>query len=194
LEALALGFFNHQKAAAYARRWAYSPDPNHPRFNPQYPRFPEDCTSFVSQAMLAGGWTMIGGSWFDRVNDNVWWYGQDVFNLARASRTWSGADYFAIWLVTSGRGRRAKHPMELQPGDVIQERVKATGDIAHSMVVTGKSGTDLTLSYHSIDHLENSFRAIVDNSRGIEFLFWKISPSFYENPNSLTYYPPLWSP
>jgi hypothetical protein len=193
-----MAFFNHQKAAAYARRWAYSPDPNHPRFNPQYPRFYEDCTNFVSQAMLAGGWTMIGGSWFDRTQDDVWWYGQDVLHLARASRTGEGADYFARWIVASGRGHRARNPMELQPGDVIQERVKTTGVIGHSMLVTGKSGTDLTLSYHSIDHLDRSFRSIVNNSVGIEFIFWKISASFCDNcpmnPDSLTYHPPLWSP
>jgi hypothetical protein len=190
-----MAFFNHQKAAAYARHWAYSPDPRHPRFNPQYPRFDEDCTNFASQAMLAGGWTMIGGSWFDRVNDDVWWYGQDVFHLARASRTWSNAPNFARWLVASGRGRRAKDPMELQPGDVIQIRA-STGVLEHSMVVTGKTRTDLTLSYHSIDRLDRSFHAIVESyGSGVEFVPWKISSSFDESwPNSLTYHPPLWSP
>jgi hypothetical protein len=170
--------FNHQAAVAYARRWAQSA-------NPQYPPFGEDCTNFVSQAMLAGGWTMVGGDWFDdmfnRMYDSVWWYGQTL-PVFRASYTWSGAPNFARWIVASQRGVRAKNPMELQPGDVLQIRVKATGVIGHSMVVTGKRGTDLLLSAHSNPRLDKSFHEIVAMSSGVEFIPWTILPIFPARP------------
>jgi hypothetical protein len=72
--------------------------------------------------------------------------------------------------------------MELQPGDVIQELVKKTGVIAHSMVVTGKTSTDLKLSYHSLPRLDNSFNGIVAMSRGVDFIPWKILPHFPARP------------
>ena len=45
--------FDREAAAAYARKWATGTNPN-------YPRFDNDCTNFVSQVMLAGGWPMLG--------------------------------------------------------------------------------------------------------------------------------------
>jgi hypothetical protein len=167
--------FNHQAAAAYARRWAKSTNPKYPRFG-EGQEIGEDCTNFVSQAMLAGGWTMVGWGDFDRGSDIVWWYGQGWF--ARASHTWSGAPNFARFLVASGRGSRAKNPRELQPGDIIQLRDKKTGVIGHSAIVTGKTGTDLKLSYHSHDKLDESFNGIVARSPGSDFVFWKISGAF----------------
>jgi hypothetical protein len=165
--------FNHQAAAAYARRWAKST-------NPQYPRFGngigDDCTNFVSQAMLAGGWTMHGAGDLERSFDNVWWYGLGPFS--RASYTWSGAPNFARWIVASGRGVRAKGPMELQPGDVVQIRFAGQPQIGHTAIVTGKSGTDLKLSYHSLDHLDESYNSIVGRNPRAEFILWKISSSF----------------
>jgi hypothetical protein len=181
-----MAFFNHQKAAAYARQWAKGT-------NPDYPQFSEDCTGFASQAMLAGGWTMVGGDMFlnnyvDRMNDDVWWYAGNFVNWAsstwlhqdlyRASYTWSAADYFARWLVVSKRAVRVKDPMDLQPGDIIQERVTKTGVIGHSMVITGKTRTDLKLSYHSLPRLDNSFNGIVANSSGVEFIPWRILTNF----------------
>jgi hypothetical protein len=117
--------FSHSAAAAYARKWA---NPG----NPAYPPFDNDCTSFVSQAMLAGGWTMLGGDVFDRKRDDVWWYGQSKFT--RASYTWAGAENFAHFIAASSRGSRELDLMKLEEGDVIQIKFSGKSEIGHSMV------------------------------------------------------------
>jgi outer membrane protein OmpA-like peptidoglycan-associated protein len=157
--------FSHSAAAAYARRWALST-------NPSYGRLSDDCTNFVSQTMLAGGWTMVGGSFFDRKRNNVWWFGRSW--LARASYTWGGAQNFADFITASGRGTRSSNEMSLEEGDVLQMIFTGSSTINHSMVVTGKSATDLLLSYHTTDHLDEPLSAIKGRSPGATYIPWKI--------------------
>ena len=162
---LQTGSFSHTAAAAYARRWALGTNPGFPRFAGN------DCTNFVSQAMLEGGWTMIGGSVLDRTRDNVWWYGRSRF--ARASHTWAGAQKFANFCRVSGRATRVSDPMQLNPGDVLQ--LEHGGHISHSMVVTGKTDTDLLLSYHTTDRLDEPLSNIRASSPMVVFVPWRIS-------------------
>jgi len=158
--------FSHTTAAAYARRWALGTNPGFPRFAGN------DCTNFVSQAMLEGGWTMVGGSVLDRTRDNVWWYGRSRF--VRASHTWAGAQKFANFCRVSGRVTRASDPMQLNPGDVLQ--LEHGGHISHSMVVTGKNDTDLLLSYHTTDRLDEPLSNIrASSSPMVVFVPWRIS-------------------
>jgi hypothetical protein len=102
--------FNRSAAADYAVKYALSP-------NSAFPPYSNDCTSFVSQAMLAGGWTMVGGSVFDRQDDDVWWWGKSTFS--QASYTWGGADNFSRFVAASGRGKRGSRG-DLGLGDVVQ--------------------------------------------------------------------------
>lgn len=159
--------FDHGKAAAYARQWASSP-------NPAYPPFADtDCTDFVSQAMLTGGWTMIGGSYFDRKQDDVWWYGKS--SLVTSSYTWGGAQNFADFLAKSGRGSKQTDKKSLAPGDVIQA-ASANGHVHHSMVVTGQKASDLLVSYHSNNTLDrplDEFKAA--SPQGETLLYWKVA-------------------
>jgi Putative amidase domain len=115
--------YQHADAVAYARKYALTS-------NSSYPTFPNDCTNFVSQAMLAGGWTMLGDSFLDRADDRVWWYGKTRFT--RASYTWAGAQNFANFVAASRRGIKAASPMDLEPGDVLQILEPATPTIPWS--------------------------------------------------------------
>ncbi len=157
--------FSHSAAAAYARTWALST-------NPKFGRFDNDCTNFVSQAMLEGGWTMIGGSFSDRTRNDVWWFGKSYF--AKASYTWGGAQNFADFVTTSGRGTRAATEMDLEEGDVLQMIFSGSSTIGHSMVVTGKSATDLFMSYHTSDHLNEPLSAIKSRNPSAIYIPWKI--------------------
>jgi hypothetical protein len=114
--------FNRDAAAAYARKWALST-------HGDYPRFDNDCTNFVSQALLAGGWTMVGEhSFSNRQSDTVWWYGGAW--LTRASYTWAGAQNFYNFLSASKRAKQVTDPMQLDRGDVVQ--MKADGHVHHT--------------------------------------------------------------
>ncbi len=46
------------KAAEYAKQWGR-------RFNPQFDHAADDCTNFISQALLAGGWIQQSGIFLD---------------------------------------------------------------------------------------------------------------------------------
>lgn len=157
--------FSGSTAASYAKKWALGT-------NPAYGRMRNDCTSFVSQAMRAGGWSMIVGSSYcdDRKKDSVWWYRRNgcrvdacpwawcpTLTASHASYTWGGAHNFFKFASTSGRGKSAKHVMDLNIGDVLQMDFRGSGHVGHTMIVTNKTSGNLFLSYHSTDHLDEPF-------------------------------------
>jgi hypothetical protein len=159
--------FNREAATAYARKWALST-------NPDYPRFDNDCTNFVSQCMLAGGWAMVGEhSYSNRKPDHVWWYGGSL--LTRASYTWAGAQNFYNFLSISKRGRLVSDPTGLDRGDVVQ--MAEDGHVHHSMFVVQKTGSDLLLCYHTDDHLDEPLSAIRQRSPDEVYYYWKIEES-----------------
>jgi hypothetical protein len=157
--------FTGSAAASYARTWASST-------NPAYGRFSNDCTNFVSQAMEAGGWSMITGSSYcdDRKKDSVWWFNPGgctytacpwswcpTVKSVNASYTWGGAQNFFDFVRTSGRGTAASKVRDLDVGDVLQMDFSGGGHIGHTMIVTNKTSSNLYLSYHTSDHLDEPF-------------------------------------
>ena len=174
--------FNRNLAVEYARKYAMSP-------NPDYPAFHSDCASFVSQAMLAGGWTMIGGgNATDYRSDAVWWWGKGqpitvpligatLKEAPIASHTWGGAANFSRFIRISRRGTAAGDLSELQIGDVIQI-AKGPTEPFHSMIVTRRdAGTGkLYVSYHSTNRLDyplDSVQTLLPTSQN-RYLYWKI--------------------
>ena len=156
---------NRAQAVRYARQWAIGP-------NPAYPPFDNDCTSFVSQALLAGGWTMIGDhNALSRQRNDVWWYGGSMFT--RASYTWAGAQNFHDFLQVSRRGSLATSEAQLQLGDVVQIRYGAT--VGHTMIITGQRGTDWLLSYHTRNTLDKPLSEIRTGlNPGNQLIFWRL--------------------
>lgn len=157
--------FSGSAAATYARTWATGT-------NPAYGRFGNDCTNFASQAMEAGGWTMLTGSGYcaDRTKDSVWWFtpGGCTYTACpwswcptvksiNASYTWGGAHNFSNFVRASGRGTHASTVWDLNVGDVLQMDFSGGGHIGHTMVATQKTGTNLFFSYHTSDHLDEPF-------------------------------------
>lgn len=172
---------NHANAAAYARQYALTA-------NPAYPPFPNDCTSFVSQAMLAGGWTMVGGTAFDYRSDQVWWWGKGapievpvigikLKDAPRGSHTWGGAANFARFLQHSGRANKTTSSDELNPGDIIQIGRSPT-DIFHTMIVTNRDSKNrsLLLSYHTTNRLDWPLSKVQESFplASYHYLYWKV--------------------
>ena len=160
--------FSGSAAASYARKWATST-------NPKYGRMSNDCTNFVSQAMLAGGWKMEKG-WYR--SDSNWWFTGN-WPIA-ASWTWGGAHNFSKFVQKSGRGSLAKHVRDLRIGDVLQMSFSG-GHINHSMVVTKKTKSNFSLSYHTSDTLDRNFYGkggLYNNYKSnpkVEYFGWRIS-------------------
>ena len=159
--------YSRSAAAAYARKWAMTDNPTYGRIEPN------DCTNFVSQALLAGGWGMVGGSCDDRKDKNVWWFkpmdcrwvGMRPWESeVKASFSWGGAQNLYWFMRESGRGAEVSDPMDLEIGDVLQMDMGPghynAGRIGHSMIVTDKSASELFVSYHEDHHLDEPLSAI----------------------------------
>lgn len=81
LTAPAAAAYSPSQAAQYADTWATSRNPN-------FKTFTDDCTNFVSQALNAGGFAMVGSGGSTTSYTN--WFMQNLgFGLWNWSHTWS---------------------------------------------------------------------------------------------------------
>jgi hypothetical protein len=174
--------YSRTAAVAYAKQWAMTDNPAYGRIEPN------DCTNFVSQTLLAGGWTMAGGSCDDRKSDQAWWFGprqcrwvggRPWTTEVKASFSWGGAQNLYNHMRAMQRGTAVGAPMDLEPGDILQmdmgEGHYNAGRIGHSMVVTGRSADDLLLSYHEPHKADESFAAISSRYPGARWYPWQPS-------------------
>lgn len=164
--------YNKQRAVNYARNYARS-------YNyPAFPIFQSDCTNFVSQALLMGGWTF-------RYNGNsayAWWYG------GRHDAWWSYSDSFVnahllfnfirntrrgdiIGEGTFRTGQRGPYNA-LQPGDLIFADWFKNGNVPgqdgwidHVYIVTGwdSSRGGILVSAHTTPRLDLPFKDVFDD-------------------------------
>lgn len=145
-EPSALTATNRQNVANYALKYALSP-------NKSYKLYSLDCTNFVSQAMLAGGWRQVSYPWIDYQSSSSWWYG----GVPTSSWTWSSAEDFYRMTKALGRTTTARYVSDLRVGDLLQYKSNGATNMTHSMVVTSKSGTTVYLSYHTTNTKNKPF-------------------------------------
>ncbi|MBQ9080558.1 MAG: amidase domain-containing protein [Clostridia bacterium] len=154
--------YNRARAVEYARRWAMERNPLFIDFTGRG----GDCTSFVSQSILAGGCVM------DMTPTFGWYY----VNSADRAPAWSGVEYFYDYMTGSGDfPPSVTHigpfgvqvvDMAAREGDVVQ-LADDTGDFYHSLVITGFSGGDILVSAHSDDALDRPLSSYNYASRRI---------------------------
>lgn len=125
-------------------------------YNPAYRAFDNDCTSFISQIMTAGGWTEVPGFYQD---SKAWWYNA----ILTQSYSWAGAqNWMEFAQLNSGRTRRVPNVYQLVSSDVLQADWDRDGNINHTMFVTSMTGpagaaTEIFLTYHSANRLNVPF-------------------------------------
>ena len=130
----------------YAKRWAYSRNPNFYDFS----AIGGDCTNFASQCLFAGCGVM-------NYTPDLGWYYLSLFDRAAA---WTGVEYFYQFLLTNaqgdgvgnGDGPLAKEVglSEIEIGDFIQLG-RSTEDFYHTLTVVGFSGGATLVASHSYD-------------------------------------------
>lgn len=145
--AVASAYYNRNAMVNYATTYVYN-------YNNAYRTFPNDCTNFISQAMYAGGWTMVSGYY---TSNDVWWY-----NWLNQSYTWAGAHNWYFFARGSGRTSSLSSVWNMQLGDVLQIDFQRDGQIDHTMIVTWVGTSDLYLTYHTNDNLNRSLQSIID--------------------------------
>lgn len=116
--------YNRARAVQYAEIWWNS-------YNPRYRRFEVDCTSFVSQCMVAGGIPMN----FTSRRDRGWWYRGPH---EQWSYSWAVADSLKRYLSTGGTPRAVMvdRPDQLSLGDIICYDWEGSGRYDHNTIVT----------------------------------------------------------
>lgn len=163
--------YNREAAVQYAQKWALST-------NSEFPRMKDnDCTNFVSQCLLAGGWRMAGPiDSGNRKSAYFWWYDQSAWFFYKSSYTWGGAQNLYYFLEVSTRGLLVDSSTQLDRGDIIQLAF-ANGHVHHSMIVSGKTPSDLLLCYHTDDQLNTPLSALLVKNKDDKFIYWKIDDS-----------------
>lgn len=123
--------YSRLKAVQYAERWWNE-------FNPAYPKFTDDCSSFISQCLHAGGVPM----WGSPKRSTGWWMNGTVW-----SYSWTVANALQQ-LLDRGQGIRTKEvqrPDELDLGDIICMDFQGDGRFDHSLIVTAKDQNGMPL-------------------------------------------------
>lgn len=140
--------YRRERAVAYAERWALSR-------NPLFYDFAGsggDCTSFVSQSILAGSCTM-------NFTPTYGWYYRSSTDRAPA---WSGVEFLYDFLTGApefieanggiGPFGREVTQRAVRIGDVVQ-LADETGDYYHTLMVTAVLPDELLVSAHTNDAL-----------------------------------------
>lgn len=122
--------YNRRKVVEYAKKWAYSRNPNYYNFDP----VGGDCTSFVSQCIYAGSGVM------NYNKQNGWYY----INGNNKSPSWSGVNFLYNFLIqNNGVG---PHGVKIeQKGVKIGDIVQLSFDgirFVHSVVIVGIENVD----------------------------------------------------
>lgn len=133
--------YNRQKVYEYARKWAYSRNPNY--YN--YDAIGGDCTNFVSQCIFAGCNQM------NYSKTNGWYY----INGNNKSPSWTGVEFLYNFLISNkGDGPSGKETTinNLEVGDVIQLSFDGN-KFSHNLIVVQNSQDIINtlVSAHSFD-------------------------------------------
>ena len=150
--------YNRENARAYARKWALDRNPLFAAFTGRG----GDCTSFVSQAILAGSCTM------DYTETFGWYFISD----ADRAPAWSGVEFFYNYVTGTGDyppntdrpgpfGREVRM-RQAQVGDVIQ--LARDGDFYHTLLICGFEGNDILVCAHTDDALDRRLSTYSFNS------------------------------
>jgi len=146
--------YSYNKMVAYADKyWDHH--------NDAYRTYGNDCTNFISQAMLAGGWGPKGGALIQRTSNKYWFYGPTKFTT---SYTWAGAENW-YWFAKKHE-KRTKilgNVWQLAKSDVLQADWTRNNNIDHSMIVTKKYQGTPYLTYHTGDTHNKSLRKLLSD-------------------------------
>ncbi|WP_328653309.1 amidase domain-containing protein [Micromonospora sp. NBC_00330] len=151
-DAVALAY-NYTAMVNYARSWAQGR-------NPAYPSYSDDCTSFISQSMKAGGWATVGSyPLSSRSSNSNWWNGS---YSSTSSYTWGGAENWYWFARNSGRARSIG-VYQMLGGDVLQYDFDFDNNISHTQICTGTNSAGPLMTQHGSDYRDKPLNEILSN-------------------------------
>ena len=157
------GGYNPLAAVKYAERYWNE-------YNPNYPRFENDCTNFISQCLFAGGAKMYGES---RIKG--WWLRGNTW-----SYSWTTAHALYLFLKrakTGLRGIEVSDPTELLLGDIICYDFEGDQRFNHTTIVVGKTSDGFPLVNAHTSNSRNRLWSYEDSTaytQNIQYAFLQI--------------------
>ncbi|HEX3870310.1 MAG TPA: amidase domain-containing protein [Pirellulales bacterium] len=176
-----MGIYSRLSAVRYASRWALSRNSDFHNYTGHGGG--GDCTNFVSQCLLAGGWQMI---WGTKRADGAWWC-----NGQNNSNSWSSARWFYDFLDSSPRVYTCEED-DLDLGDIVMMQNPGTPHPDHAMIVThitwlstpNGQERQVSVSYHSTDTLHNPLSEIKSRySKSTKYFYLKVANTFADADN-----------
>ena len=154
-------FYDRKKAVQYAEIWWNTP-------NPKYPQFKDNCTNYISQCLLAGGFPMNK----TEKKTSGWWYQNKNW-----SYSWTVAHSLKQYLAASKYTKTVDTPEQLTYGDIICYDFEGDGRFNHNTIVTGKATNGMPLVNANTTNSRQRYWAYKDSSAytpNIRYRFFRI--------------------
>ncbi|ANF98668.1 hypothetical protein AR543_06360 [Paenibacillus bovis] len=145
--------YSSVKARDYAYKWWDGRNPSYPYYakskdcsitSKECWKKWDDCTNFVSQALLAGGME----EWPGLVNRSTAWYYIDSL-INAPSHSWGGANsFYKFWSI---RAKTAPTAAKAAMGDPVNADFEGDGDINHTALITLLKDGHFYLTQHTVD-------------------------------------------
>jgi len=145
------GPYNRDATYAYAQAWWNGRAPG-------YPPQPNDCTNYVSQLLVAGGFTKkhvygtTSGETFWPILGTNWYVAQEQRNWGWGRGYWSGLTPYKV----NGSGGVSQIGTSGSRGDVVYYDYGSNGSVDHAAMVTGGNAGGShypAITQHSTDRI-----------------------------------------
>ncbi|MFF7265181.1 amidase domain-containing protein [Streptomyces sp. NPDC008159] len=145
------GKYNYQAMVAYTEKYWKNYNPAYRKYN----SMGGDCTNYLSQGLLAGGWQQI--SKVTPEEYDTWYYASNG-----TADAWIGVNEWSWFTQTAKRTTPLANVYQMDIGDVLQVDFNRDGDKDHSMMVTFRSSSGVPyLTYHDADTYRRSVASII---------------------------------
>lgn len=145
------GKYDYKAMAAYTEKYWKNYNPAYRKYN----SLGGDCTNYLSQGLLAGGWKQI--STVTPEEYDTWYYASNG-----TADAWIGVNEWSWFTQTAKRTTPLANVYQMDIGDVLQVDFDRDGSKDHSMMTTYRSSSGVPyLTYHDADTYRRSVASII---------------------------------
>ncbi|WP_338898495.1 amidase domain-containing protein [Streptomyces sp. TG1A-60] len=145
------GAYDYRAMATYTERYWKNYNPAYRKYN----AVGGDCTNYLSQGLLAGGWKQI--STVTPEEYDTWYYASNG-----TADAWIGVNEWSWFTQTAKRTTPLANVYQMDIGDVLQIDFNRDGSKDHSMMTTYRSSSGVPyLTYHDVDTYRRSMASII---------------------------------
>jgi hypothetical protein len=145
------GTYDYAAMATYTEKYWRAYNPEYRKYN----ALGGDCTNYLSQGLLAGGWKQVSASTPEEYD--TWFYRSNG-----TSDSWIGVNEWSWFTQTDKRTTALANVYQMDVGDVMQIDFNKDGSKDHSMMTTYRSSSGVPyLTYHDADTYRRSLASLI---------------------------------